>query len=129
MQRLNNIERQLHRDEIEDLRCRPDDRIDKSLVAGDAPAPSFAVNGKQRLSRAPKTTLNTVTAWWDASQIYGFNETSQRRVKRDPRDPAKLLLEAPGASATGQSGLSPGSRSFRSAKPPVDRSGSRGFSR
>src|SRR5262249_3226206 len=31
-------------------------------------------------------------AWWDASQVYGFDETSRRRVKRDPDDPAKLLL-------------------------------------
>jgi hypothetical protein len=107
MQRLNNVEQRLTQDEIEDLRCRPDDRIDQSLIAGDAPAPTFAVNGKHRLARAPKTTLNTVTAWWDASQIYGFNETSQRRVKRDPRDPAKLLLEAPKASATGQPGYLP----------------------
>jgi hypothetical protein len=107
MQRLNNVEQRLTQDEIEDLRCRPDDRIDQSLIAGDAPAPTFAVNGKHRLARAPKTTLNTVTAWWDASQIYGFNETSQRRVKRDPRDPAKLLLEAPSARATGQPGYLP----------------------
>src|SRR5581483_7585748 len=32
-------------------------------------------------------------AWWDGSQMYGYDEPSQRRVKRDPRDPAKLLLE------------------------------------
>ena len=107
MQRINDVERQLTRDEVEDLRCRPNDRIDKSLVASEAPAPTFTVNGKHRLLRAPKTTLNTVTAWWDASQIYGFNETSQRRVKRDPRDSAKLLLEAPNASAAGQSGYLP----------------------
>ncbi len=106
-QRINNIETQLTKDEIEDLRCRPADRIDKSLVASEAPAPTFAVNDGHRLARAPKTTLNTVTAWWDASQIYGFNETSQRRVKRDPRDRAKLLLESSGASDAGQSGYLP----------------------
>lgn len=107
MKRLNNVEQRLTQDEIEDLRCRPNDRIDPSLVAGDAPAPTFAVNGKHRLARAPKTTLNTVTAWWDASQIYGFDETSQRRVKRDPRERAKLLLEAPRASASSQPGYLP----------------------
>lgn len=106
-QRINNVERQLTRDEIQNLRCRPDDRIDQSLVAGDAPAPTFAINGKHRLSRAPKITLNRVTAWWDASQIYGYNETSQQRVKRDPSDPAKLLLEATGTSAAGQPGYLP----------------------
>ena len=106
-QRINNVETQLTREESENLRCRPDDRIDKSLVASAAPAPRFAINGKVRLTRAPKTTLNTVTAWWDASQIYGFNETSQRRVKTDPREPAKLLLEATAASAAGQPGYLP----------------------
>ncbi len=45
------------------------------------------------MTRAHRTTANKVTAWWDASQIYGYDETSRRRVKRDQRDPAKLLLE------------------------------------
>ncbi|MDX1378928.1 MAG: peroxidase family protein, partial [Anaerolineales bacterium] len=31
-------------------------------------------------------------AWWDASQIYGFDELSVKRVKRDPDDPAKLSM-------------------------------------
>ena len=35
---------------------------------------------------------NTNTAWWDASQLYGYDDTSRQRVKRDPADPAKLLL-------------------------------------
>jgi hypothetical protein len=35
---------------------------------------------------------NTNTAWWDASQIYGFDDTSRQRMKRDPKDPAMLLL-------------------------------------
>jgi len=49
--------------------------------------------------RAPKTNSNTSTAWWDASQIYGYDSLSLRRVKRDPKDPAKLLLESiPGRS-------------------------------
>ena len=29
---------------------------------------------KEYLARAHKTTANTVTAWWDASQIYGYDE-------------------------------------------------------
>jgi hypothetical protein len=40
---------------------------------------------------------NTNTAWWDASQIYGFDEVSVKRVKRDPSDPAKLLLAPDGS--------------------------------
>src|SRR5258708_373341 len=43
---------------------------------------------------------NTNTAWWDASQIYGYDDVSVKRVKRDPQDRAKLLLAPlPGASA------------------------------
>jgi hypothetical protein len=73
--------------------CRPADRIDKSLIAQDMPAPTFKLGTNSYMTRAHKTTANKVTAWWDASQIYGYDETSRRRVKRDRRDPAKLLLE------------------------------------
>jgi hypothetical protein len=96
-QRVANAERPLTPDEIKPLGCRPEDRIDKSYVAEDRPPASFTHETKQYLTRAHKTTLNKVTAWWDASQIYGYNETSERRVKRDPRDPAKLMLEPIGA--------------------------------
>jgi hypothetical protein len=105
--RAGNAERPLTPDEITALGCRPEDRIDKSFVAEEAPPPSFVVNGKRKLARAPRTMLNKVTAWWDASQIYGFNETSRQRVKRDPSDPAKLLLEAGAPNLSGQTGYLP----------------------
>src|SRR5512141_2221811 len=54
---------------------------------------TFTANGKEYLSRAYKTTRNTVTAWWDASQLYGYDEASRKRVKRDPHDRAKLRLD------------------------------------
>ncbi|MGE5220174.1 MAG: peroxidase family protein [Chloroflexota bacterium] len=85
--------RSLTAEEIKRLGCRPEDRIDRSLIAEHPPSPTFSVGNKSYLSRAPKTTLNKVTAWWDASQIYGYSEASRRRVKRDPGDPAKLLLD------------------------------------
>jgi hypothetical protein len=44
------------------------------------------------MARSPGTTRNMNTAWWDASQIYGFDDTSRRRMRRDPSDPAKLQL-------------------------------------
>ena len=74
------------------LGCRPDDRVDPSLVAESGDPARFTHAGKPYLTRAPRTTRNTVTAWWDASQIYGYDETSRRRVKRAPSDAAKLLL-------------------------------------
>jgi hypothetical protein len=74
------------------LGCRADDRMDRAYVA-DASAPgTFQAGGQPRLARAFKTHANNVTAWWDASQIYGYDATSRQRVKRDPADPAKLLL-------------------------------------
>src|SRR5918999_903870 len=79
--------------ETERLGCRPADRIDKSFIAEDVPAPTFNLGKNSYMARAHRTTANKVTAWWDASQVYGYDETSRRRVKRDPRDPAKLLLE------------------------------------
>lgn len=78
--------------EAQQAGCRPDDQIDKAFVA-EAGAPGrFTHEGKEYLQRAPKTFKNTVTAWWDASQIYGYDERSRKRVKRDPADPAKLTM-------------------------------------
>jgi hypothetical protein len=75
--------------------CRPEDRIDPALVKDGGAPPLFLMqNGQQRLARAPRTSANNVTAWWDASQLYGHDERSRRRVKRDPADPARLLMLA-----------------------------------
>jgi hypothetical protein len=74
------------------LGCRPGDRIDQSLVAESAEPGKFAHEGREYLERAPKTFANHVTAWWDASQIYGYDERSRKRVKRDPADRARLLM-------------------------------------
>jgi hypothetical protein len=90
---LNDTQTALTPNAARQLGCRPDDRIDKSAMAEESPPATFVHGKKSYLSRAHKTTLNRVTAWWDASQIYGHNEISRRRVKRDPRDRAKLLLE------------------------------------
>jgi len=83
------------------LGCRPGDRVDRTLVASDSPPESFTVGGKTYLARAPKTFANNNTAWWDASQLYGFDETSKKRVKRDSKDPARLRLE-PVAGISGE---------------------------
>ncbi|PMR67089.1 peroxidase family protein [Halomonas heilongjiangensis] len=76
------------------LGCRPGDAFQPSLVAqADAPE-AFDHQGKQYLTRAHRTFNNHVTAWWDASQLYGYDEVSASRVKRDPEDPARLQLVA-----------------------------------
>ncbi len=78
--------------QAKDADCRPGDRIDRSLFADLSAPPRFTAGGRSRLARAYKTSRNTVTAWWDASQLYGYDEKSLLRVKRDPSDAAKLLL-------------------------------------
>ena len=90
---VNNVETPLTPEQAAQLGCRPADRVDKTYVLQDSPPDKFSSGGKDYLSRAPKTFSNNNTAWWDASQLYGYDETSLRRVKRDPKDPAKLLLE------------------------------------
>jgi hypothetical protein len=91
-ERKDNVETPLKPDEIARLGCRPDDKMEAALIAQDGPPPTFTQNGVTQEARAYKTTHNDVTAWWDASQIYGFDEKSLGRVKRDPADRAKLLM-------------------------------------
>ena len=85
--------------------CRPGDRIDAARIAEDSPPRTFMHEGEERLSRAYRTTDNSVTAWWDASQIYGYDETSAQRVKRDPSDPARLLMVTRTGEAPAPDGL------------------------
>ena len=98
-QRVGNTERPLTAEEAARLGCRPGDRADRGILAEAADPPTFSHDGKTYPTRAYRTTNNNVTAWWDASQIYGHDETSRRRVKRDPTDPAKLMLRPAGQRA------------------------------
>jgi heme peroxidase len=98
-QLANNVEKPLAAEDVKKLGCRPDDRIDKAYIAESTEPPSFTQGGTTYLARAPKTTRNHVTAWWDASQLYGYDEVSRKRVKRDPNDPAKFLLVSRGQGA------------------------------
>src|SRR5262249_9673333 len=92
----------LSAEETNKLGCRPGDRIDKALVADASEPKRFTSGGKTYSERAQKVFRNTNTAWWDASQIYGYDERSRKRVKRDPQDPAKLLLiSLPGRTSPG----------------------------
>jgi len=75
----------LPKSERDALKCRPQDRIGKALFDknnfSEDEKKYFTDNGEKYLTRAYKTTLNKVTAWWDASQIYGYDSRSQGRVK------------------------------------------------
>src|SRR5580658_9538888 len=92
-QLVNNVETPLTPDQVQQLGCRPADRVDTNYVLLDSPPEKFSSGGRDYLARAPETFSNNNTAWWDASQLYGYDETSRRRVKRDPKDSAKMLLE------------------------------------
>lgn len=82
----------LPEEEAAALGCRPGDAFQRSLVAQREAPDTFDHRGQRYQARAHRTFDNTVTAWWDASQLYGYDATSVRRVKRDPEDPARLLL-------------------------------------
>jgi hypothetical protein len=100
-QLVNGVAQPLTPEQVAQLGCRPDDRIDKGYVAQDSPPATFKQGDRTYLARAPKTMANTNTAWWDASQLYGFDDRSRQRAKRDPNDRARLLLEP----VEGHSGL------------------------
>jgi Animal haem peroxidase len=92
-QLLDHSWRRLTADDASKLRCRPEDTVDAAYFADASDPGTFQYGGKTYVDRAYKTTRNNVTAWWDASQLYGYDETSRKRVKRDPHDRAKFLLE------------------------------------
>jgi hypothetical protein len=102
-ERVANVEQPLSPEQAAQLGCRKDDKMEAALIADSSPTGSFAHHGPnpleppERLQRAYKTTRNNVTAWWDASQIYGYDERSRQRVRRDPVDSAKLATIPAGA--------------------------------
>jgi hypothetical protein len=90
---VNNVEKPLSKEDAEKLGCRPGDQVDPTYVLQDSAPGTFTSNGRTYLTRSPKTFANNNTAWWDSSQLYGFDEISIKRVKRDPNDAAKMWLE------------------------------------
>ena len=80
--------------------CRAADQMERAYVADSTPPATFARNGQTYLTRSPKTFRNTNTAWWDASQLYGYDERSRLRVKRDSHDLARLVMIAPAGATT-----------------------------
>jgi heme peroxidase len=104
---VNNVEVPLTPEDIQKLGCRPGDQVDKTLVDQDSAPNTFKVGDKTYMTRAAETFANTNTAWWDASQIYGFDDESAKRVKRDPADLAKLLLQLPAGGNPASQGYLP----------------------
>ncbi len=92
-ERIGGVVQPLSDERKAELGCRPEDRMEAALIADDSPPGTFQAGDTERLKRSWKTTRNNVTAWWDASQIYGFDARSRQRVKRDPADRARLLMD------------------------------------
>ncbi len=130
-QKVNGVETPLTPEQAARLGCRPGDTIDRTLVADTSAPANFTHDGRTYTARSSRTFRNTNTAWWDASQIYGYDETSHIRVKRDPKDPARLLMvQLPGAHQRGRSsGLPPAPARFRPEAPRVDGPGVRSVPR
>lgn len=104
--RVDNEIRKLTPEEASEIGCTQGTKEFAARYAQTDPPARFDNNS--RPERAYKTTTNYVTAWWDASQIYGFDETSRRRVKIDPDDEAKLLLKRfPGQAKKDTAGYLP----------------------
>ena len=91
-QKILGVETALTPAQVAELGCRPADAMDESYVADGSPPGSFTSADGSHYARAPKTFRNNNTAWWDASQVYGYDVASQTRVKRDMRDPARLMM-------------------------------------
>jgi hypothetical protein len=99
-QKVNGVETPLSPADAARLGCRPDDAMERIAVADSTPPGRFVHGPDTLLARAPRTFRNTNTAWWDASQLYGYDERSRRRVKRDSSDLARLQMIAPPGAAT-----------------------------
>jgi hypothetical protein len=96
--RVNGVDTPLTPDEAARLGCRPADQMERAYVADSTMAYAKDAGGKDFLIRAPKTFRNTNTAWWDASQLYGYDERSRQRVKRDS---SLLRMVAPAGAKGG----------------------------
>ncbi len=101
-EKVGNVDQPLSQDGVAKLGCRPDDRIERAHVKDDGAPGVFRHQGSAYLTRAHRTTRNFNTAWWDASQIYGYDERSARRLPRDLADAAKIaMVRIPGREAAG----------------------------
>lgn len=98
--RVNGVDVPLPPDEAAHLGCRPGDQMDRAFVADSSAPGTFTAGNRQVLNRAPSTFRNNNTAWWDGSQLYGYDDKSRMRVKRDPADSARLQMIAPPSATT-----------------------------
>ncbi len=101
-QKTGNADQPLSPDAAARLGCRPGDEIERAHVKDVGEPGTFRHANKTYLARAHKTTQNFNTAWWDASQIYGYDRRSASRLERDSKDRARIaMIRVPGRAAAG----------------------------
>ena len=69
--------------------------MDRAFVAQSAEGLSVYRPGAEHPARAYQTTRNTVTAWWDASQLYGYDDELPPAREARPGRPGQVLLMLP----------------------------------
>ena len=96
----DNLPQAVHRIPLSDDDSVRDKYLLREMTVGRTqPDPTRLPDGEE----TPVTYLNEVTHWWDASQIYGSDWETQRRL-RSGLD-GKLRLEADGRLPTGSDGI------------------------
>ena len=96
----DNLQQAVHRIPLSDDDSVRDKYLLREMTVGRTqPDPTRLPDGEEM----PVTYLNEVTHWWDASQIYGSDWETQRRL-RSGLD-GKLRLEADGRLPTGSDGI------------------------
>ena len=101
-EKVANVDQPLSAEAAARLGCRQGDIIERANVKDDGDPGTFRHDGRTFLARAYKTTQNFNTAWWDASQIYGYDRRSASRLPRDAKDRARIgMVSVPGRTAAG----------------------------
>src|SRR5262249_6027550 len=96
----DNLRQAVHRIPLsDDDRVREKYLLREMTVGRTQPDPTRLPEGEEM----PVTYLNEVTHWWDASQIYGSDWATQRRLRSGVD--GKLRLEADGRLPTGSDGI------------------------
>ena len=83
-ERVNNVEQPITPARADQLGCRPGDKMEAALFADKGAPPHLQVREQDLHGALAGDHAQLNTAWWDASQIYGYDDTSRRRMRRDP---------------------------------------------
>ena len=92
-QMVNGVATPLTPDDVQKLGCRPADRVDKTYVLQDSAPDQFTSGGRTYWCARPRRSPITTRHGGTLRSFTVSTMMSVKRVKRDPKDPAKMLLE------------------------------------